>query len=237
MDFLVESFSEAIGLIFSFDREIAAIVLLTLTISLTALAAAVLVGVPLGTVIGLSSFRGRSAIVTLSSTLMAVPTVVIGLLLYGLLSRQGPLGPFDLLYTPFAVWLGQFLLVIPLIVSFTIAAIESADRRIFPTALTLGATRTRAAMKILCENRAALISAIAAGYGRVISEVGCALMVGGNIKDHTRIMTTAITAETRRGEFASALALGIILLAIALAVNIVILRLMRRPERSFHFAG
>lgn len=228
MDFLFDGFAQAFKLIMTFDGAIASIVLLTLVVSVTALAAAAVVGIPIGTAIGLFSFRGRNGVIACSYALMSLPTVVIGLLLYGLLSRLGPFGAFDLLYTPYAVWLGQFVLVIPLVVSLTISTIEGADRRIYPTALTLGATRLQAAVAVLRESRGALISMLAVGFGRVISEVGCALIVGGNIKDRTRVITTAVTLETGKGEFATALALGIILMIIALVINLVFFRFARR---------
>ena len=228
MDLLLQVIKDAFLLIVSFDAVMMKIVLLSLTLSIISTIAASIVAIPLGTAIARSEFRGRRAIITLFNTLMAIPTVVIGLLLYGILSRNGPLGALDLLYTPTAVAIGQFLLAAPLITAMVIAALEDADEMIELTALTLGATRFQAILCILREKRAALIAAISLGFGRVITEVGCALIVGGNIKEKTRIMTTAVTLETSKGEFSIALALGIILVIIALGVNILLYKLQKK---------
>ncbi len=151
---------------------------------------------------------------------MALPTVVVGLLVYSLTSRQGPLGPLELLFTPKAMIIGQFILAAPIIVALTISATQAIDPRVKITAMTLGAGPLRTAVTVLSEARFALMAAVVAGFGRVIAEVGCALMVGGNIRGYTRTMTTAIALETAKGEFAFGLALGFILLAVAFFVNI-----------------
>ena len=150
---------------------------------------------------------------------MALPTVVVGLVLFGLFSRQGPLGAWGLLFTPLAMIAGQTVLAAPIIANYTVAAVAGADPRIMNTALTLGASHLRALLQLLLEIRFSIIAGIIVGFGRVIAEVGVAMMLGGNIRGYTRTMTTAITLETSKGEFAFGLALGIVLLAVALFVN------------------
>jgi tungstate transport system permease protein len=159
---------------------------------------------------------------------MALPTVVVGLLVYSLISRQGPLGPLELLFTPKAMVIGQFILATPIIVALTISATQAIDPRVKITAMTLGAGPLRTAVTVLSEAKFALMAAVVAGFGRVIGEVGCALMVGGNIRGYTRTMTTAISLETAKGEFAFGLALGFILLTVAFVVNILLHRLQSR---------
>jgi tungstate transport system permease protein len=151
---------------------------------------------------------------------MALPTVVVGLLLFGLLSRQGPLGSWGLLFTPVAMILGQLVLATPIVANLVLAAVAGADKRILPTLITLGASPFQASIQLLKELRFGIMAAIIAGFGRVIAEVGVAMMLGGNIRGLTRTMTTAIALETSKGEFAFGLALGIILLAVALLVNL-----------------
>jgi tungstate transport system permease protein len=154
--------------------------------------------------------------------------VVIGLVLYGLLSRQGPLGAWGLLFTPAAMIVGQTVLAAPIVANYTLAAVAGADPRIMTTALTLGAGRFRAVWQLLLEIRFGIIAAVVAGFGRVIAEVGVAMMLGGNIRGYTRTMTTAIALETSKGEFAFGLALGIVLMAVALVVNLFLNLLQQR---------
>jgi tungstate transport system permease protein len=151
---------------------------------------------------------------------MAMPTVVIGLVVYGFLSRQGPLGSLGLLFTPRAIIIGQAILATPVISNYTLSAIQGADQGILPTARTLGASRLQSLFQLAREVRFGLVAAIIAGFGRVISEVGVAMMLGGNIRLYTRTMTTAIALETGKGDFAYGLALGVILMTVSLAVNI-----------------
>lgn len=185
-----------------------------------AIVIAALLGVPTGLWLGLNRFRGRRVVITLLNTLMAMPTVVIGLLLFGLLSRQGPLGPLGLLFTPLAMIAGQIVLATPIVANLVLAAVTGADQRIINTALTLGASRLQAAIQLLQEIRFGVMAAVIAGFGRVIGEVGVAMMLGGNIRNSTRTMTTAIALETSKGEFAFGLALGLVLLSVALIVNL-----------------
>ncbi|SHJ48889.1 tungstate transport system permease protein [Malonomonas rubra DSM 5091] len=188
--------------------------------SSTAIVIAGFLGVPVGLWLGLSQFRGRQLLITLLNTLMALPTVVVGLLLFGLFSRQGPLGPLGLLFTPWAMICGQVVLATPIVANLVLTAVSGADNRIINTALTLGASRFQAAHQLLREIRFGVMAAVIAGFGRVIAEVGVAMMLGGNIRNSTRTMTTAIALETSKGEFAFGLALGIVLLTVALLVNL-----------------
>ncbi|PLX83472.1 MAG: ABC transporter permease [Desulfuromonas sp.] len=187
-----------------------------------AIAIAAIIGVPLGMLLTLNRFPGKRLMLTGLNTLMALPTVVIGLVVYGLISRQGPLGEFGLLFTPAAMVIGQTILAAPIIAHYTVTAISGADPRITPTLQTLGAGPLQSAWRLLGELRLAILAGVIAGFGRVIAEVGVAMMLGGNIRGTTRTMTTAIALETSKGEFAFALALGMVLLSVALLINAVI---------------
>jgi tungstate transport system permease protein len=220
MGFIFEGLSSAFALILSLDREVFSITFLSLWISATATLLGTLTAVPLGFAIGTVPFPGRRAIITLFNTLLSLPTVVVGLLVFGFVSRQGPLGFMGLLFSPAAMVIGQFILAFPIITALTISAVQGLDRRIRPTALTLGASRFQASLTLLLEARFAIMAAIIAGFGRIIGEVGAAIMLGGNIKHYTRTITTAIALETSKGEFGFAIALGIILMVVAFSVNI-----------------
>ncbi|OHB27053.1 MAG: ABC transporter permease [Desulfuromonadaceae bacterium GWC2_58_13] len=228
MGFLFESLQQSLQLIFSLDREVFLAVWTSLYTSLTAIVLAAACGVPFGATVGLLRFPGRGAVLTLFNTLMALPTVVVGLVLFGLFSRQGPLGSLGLLFTPWAMIAGQFVLAIPIVANYTLAAVAGADPRILPTAQTLGAGRLQGVWQLLLEVRFGVMAAIVAGFGRVIAEVGVAMMLGGNIRGYTRTMTTAIALETSKGEFAFGLALGIVLLGVALIVNLFLNLLQQR---------
>jgi len=226
--FIFESLQHAIDLILSFDGEVFSTVWTSLYTSTVAILLAAAVGVPMGTALGLGRFAGRRGVLTLLNTLMALPTVVVGLVLFGLFSRQGPLGSWGLLFTPWAMIAGQMVLATPIVANYTVATVAGADPRIIPTALTLGASRLRAVRQLLLETRFGIVAAIVAGFGRVIAEVGVAMMLGGNIRGYTRTMTTAIALETSKGEFAFGLALGLVLLAVALIVNLFLNLLQQR---------
>jgi tungstate transport system permease protein len=219
MDFVAEGFYRALALIFSLDREVFTIAFLSLWVSTVATLLASLTGVPLGFAIGALQFPGKPTIITFFNTLLSFPPVVVGLLVFGFVSRQGPLGFLNLLFTPAAMIIGQFLLATPIVIAFTIAAVQGVDRRIRPTALTLGASRVQAGLAVLTEARFALMAAIIAGFGRIIGEVGSAIILGGNIRNYTRTLTTAIALETSKGEFGFAIALGMILILMAFSVN------------------
>ncbi len=222
MDLLWQAFQDSVSLIVSFDREIYGIVLRSLRFSLSATLLAVILGVPIGYLVGSKRFRGRSFVITFLNTTMALPTVVVGLIGYSLLSRSAPLGFLNLTFSPKAVILGEFFLSLPIITNLTVAAVESVDPRAILTARTLGAGGLQISWTVLMEVRFALVAAIIAGYGRAVSEVGSAMMLGGNIRFHTRTMTTAIALETSKGEFGLGLALGFFLLLVVFSINILI---------------
>lgn len=222
MEFIRESFQTALALIMSVDPEVSAAVWTSVSVAVWSIVFASLVGIPLGLVIAIGEFPFKRLVITLLNTLMAMPTVVVGLVVYGMVSRQGPLGGLGLLFTPGAMVAGQSVLAIPIVANYTLSSIKGADQRILPTALTLGASQLQAVLQLVREVRFGIMAAVIAGFGRVISEVGVAMMLGGNIRGYTRTMTTAIALETSKGEFAFGLALGIILLAVALIVNLIL---------------
>jgi tungstate transport system permease protein len=228
LDFLTESLRAALALILTLDAEVVGAVWTSLYTSVAGILLAAAVGIPVGTLIGVGRFTGRRAVLTLLNTLMALPTVVVGLVIYGFLSRQGPLGALGLLFTPVAMIIGQTVLSAPIVANYTVAAVAGADPRIMTTALTLGAGRLRAAWQLLLEVRFGVMAAVVAGFGRVIAEVGVAMMLGGNIRGYTRTMTTAIALETSKGEFAFGLALGLVLMTVALIVNLFLNLLQQR---------
>ena len=209
------------------------IILLTFQVSGTALLLSTLIGVPLGAYLGLRRFIGRRWVVVLLYTGMGFPPVVIGLFVYLLLSRSGPLGQLNwsflpALFTPGAMILAQTIIAFPLVAGFTMAAVMGVDPQLQQQVISLGATKRQAATTVLWEARIGVIVAIVAGFGSIISEVGAVMLVGGNIEGRTRVMTTAIVLETRKGNFELALALGIVLLGITFLVNLAMLRLQGR---------
>lgn len=216
------TFVRALELISTLDPSTMSAVRATLFSSGLALVACVLMGLPLGFLLGFYSFKGKRAVGTIVNTLLSFPTVVTGLIIYMLLSNQGPLGSWGLLFSLPGVSIGLAFLGLPLVISLTATAVEGADERLRLTLLTLGASPLQVLLTYVVELRFHLFMALVATFGRVISEVGIAMMVGGNIKWHTRTMTTAISLETGKGDFATALALGLILLSIALIINLVL---------------
>jgi len=220
MDLIVDSFISAIFLVISFDPEMISIVFVSLKVSCISTVLASVIGVPVGFMIAFEEFAGKRMVITLLNTLLALPTVVIGLFVYAFVSRRGIFGPFDLLYTQSAIIIGQIILIIPLIVTFTISAISRIDERYRKTAKTLGADRLQTAYVILKEARFAIVAAIIAAFGRVISEVGISMMLGGNIKGFTRTMTTAMALEYDKGSFTLAVALGMVLIALSFGMNL-----------------
>lgn len=224
----MESLVTAFQLIVGLDQDVLATVRTSLVTSSIAILLASVIGVPLGGLIGFRSFAGKRLVVTLLNTLMALPTVVIGLVVFGLLSRQGPLGALGFLFTPAAMILGQMILAIPIVANHSMVAVNSADVRIMPTLQTLGLGPLQTFGQLLLEVRFGIMAAVITGFGRVIGEVGVAMMLGGNIRGYTRTMTTAIALETSKGEFAFGLALGLILMAVALLVNLMLHQLQQR---------
>lgn len=229
--FFLDSLWSALGLLATCDRELLFIVGVSLNVSLWSTLAACVAGVPLGFVVGIARFRGKQAVITFFNTMLALPTVVIGLLVYSMLSRRGPLVFLGWLYTQKAMVIGQFILITPIIVAFTIAAVGRIDDRYRRTALSLGASPWQVALVVLREGRFAIMAAIVAAFGRVISEIGISMMLGGNAKGFTRTMTTAMALEYDKGEFVLALALGLVLLAISLAVNMILGYVQGRTTR------
>jgi tungstate transport system permease protein len=228
LDYFSHSLSVALELIFQFDPGVWQVVWTSLKISLVAIVIASAMAIPLGALIALNEFSGKRFIQQLLNTLMAMPTVVVGLLLYGLLSRRGALGDLGILYTPWAVVVGECLLILPIILNLTVVAIQSADNRLLPTLYSLGANRWQTMLLVLSETRFAIMAAVVTGFGRALGEVGAAMMLGGNIEGFTRTMTTAIALETSKGEFELGLALGLLLLSIAFMVNFFLQLLQRR---------
>ena len=228
MDFLLDSLIQALQLILSYNPEVYHTVWTSLYVSSIAIILGSLLGVPAGLIIGTCQFPGKRTVITLLNTLMALPTVVVGLVCYGFFSRMGPLGSWGLLFTPWAMVVGQVILATPIIANYTLGALSAADGRIMPTALTLGASSFQSSLQLLQEIRFGAMAAIIAGFGRVIAEVGVAMMLGGNIRGYTRTMTTAIALETSKGEFAFGLALGLFLMGVALLVNLFLNLLQQR---------
>lgn len=220
MDSLIEGFRKALVLIAGLDPELLGIIFLSLKISGLALMISTLAGLPAGTLIGLRKFPGRGFIISLLNTFMGLPPVVVGLFVYLFLSRSGPLGFLGLLYSPSAMVIAQTILAVPIVTALSHAAIIKVDPIIKQAALTLGATPLQASIAVVKEARYGIMSAVIAGFGRVMAEVGAILIVGGNIANYTRVMTTTIALETDKGNFELALALGIILLIISFAINI-----------------
>jgi len=219
LSFLTDSFISAFLLAASLDPELISIVIVSLKVSVASTILASISGVPAGFLISFHTFRGKSLLITCLNTLLALPTVVIGLFFYALLSRKGLFGDFGLLYSQTAIIMGQTVLIFPVITTLTLAAISKIDKRYRRTAMTLGAGRRQTAMLILKEARYGLMAAVIAAFGRVIAEVGIGMMLGGNAKGFTRTMTTAMALEYDKGEFILAVALGIILLAISFTIN------------------
>ncbi len=223
-----EGFTRALELIFSLDPEVVEIAGRSLFISGTACAITALMAIPLGSLIHLNEFKGKRLLLSLIQTFYSLPTVLVGLLVFILFSRAGPLGGLDILFTPTVMVIGQVFLITPLMLGLTISALKGVDKGVSETAVSLGASPLQAGMLMLREARYAVLTAVIMGFGRAVSEVGLALMVGGNIKGFTRTLTTAISLETSKGDLEFSLALGIILLIIALTINIALNRLQQR---------
>ncbi|MCG2720591.1 MAG: ABC transporter permease [Thermodesulfovibrionales bacterium] len=220
MDSLIEGFRKALILIAGLDPELLGIIFLSLKVSGLALVISTFAGLPAGALIGFKKFPGRGFIISLFNTFMGLPPVVVGLFVYLFLSRSGPLGFLGLLYTPSAMVIAQIILALPIITALSHAAIIKIDPIVKQAAFTLGATPLQASIAVVKEARYGIMSAVIAGFGRVMAEVGAILIVGGNIANYTRVMTTTIALETDKGNFELALALGIILLIISFAINI-----------------
>lgn len=216
---LTDAIQAAFSLLFSGDAELWQVIWVSLKTTLAALLVATPLAVVAGYALATCSFRGRRIVIWLVQAALSLPTVLIGLLLYLMLSRQGPLGGLHWLFSQSGIVAGQILIALPVLVAFSLAATQAADPRIRETAVTLGASPWGTMRTVLHEVRFGIMAAVISGFGRVISEVGCAIMIGGNIAGETRTMTTAIALQTSKGEFAQGIALGIVLVTIALLIN------------------
>jgi tungstate transport system permease protein len=228
MEFIQQGFIQAYTLLKSGDPETYSAILATLRVSSLAMLVSLLLGIPFGYLLGYFDFRLKKQIRIIVDTLLSLPTVFIGLLVYALLSKHGPLGDMGFLFTLTGIAIGQAILALPIVTALSAAAVEAADRNLRMTLLSLGANRQQLFFSTLWEVRHGILAAAVTASGRVLTEVGISLMVGGNIKWHTRTITTAIALETNKGEFGMGIALGLVLLLIALAVNISVAGLRRR---------
>jgi tungstate transport system permease protein len=228
MNFILEGFVQALKLLADGNPETYSAIWVTVKVSSYSIGASLLMGIPLGFCLGYFDFSGKKSLRTIVDTLMALPTVFIGLLVYAFITHRGPLGSFGLLFTLPGIAIGQTILALPIVIGLSATAIESMDRKLRIAILSLGANRWQLFISSLWEARHGLLAGAIAAYGRVMTEVGISMMVGGNIKWHTRTITTAIALETNKGQFGMGVALGIVLLAIAFCVNISVSFLRRR---------
>ncbi len=231
MDFLADGLRRAAALVTTGDAEVLGIALLTLKIALVATAVACGLGIPLGFALAARPFWGRRAALALANTALAVPTVVVGLVLYAALSRRGPLGGLGWLYSWQAIAIGDIVLALPIAVALSAAAVQGVDPRVRRTAQTLGAGRWRTGWTVAREARFALAAVITAAFGHVVAEIGSAMIVGGNIRGATRTLTTAVALSASQGDFGLALALGAVLLVLALLVNVALQVLQGKGTR------
>jgi tungstate transport system permease protein len=225
LDEILRGFIEALRLIGAGDAELGEIVLLSLRVSGLALLISTLSGVPIGVALGLTRTRAHGLITAILYTGMGLPPVVVGLFVYLMLSRSGPFGVLGWLFTPSAMITAQTIIALPLVMGLTMTAVRSVDPALRVQVRALGATAVQEAWAVLVEARIGVVAAIVAAFGGIISEVGAVMLVGGNILGKTRVLTTAIVLNTRQGEFALAIALGVILLTLAFAANVALLRL------------
>jgi len=230
VDLIIEGVVRAFQLLIHGDPEVLGITFLSLSLSLSATTISLFIGVTLGTVIALTSFWGRSLLISMINTGMGSPPVVVGLLVTILLWRNGPLGLLHLLYTPAAIVIAQCIISLPIITGFTMASIQQVDPKLRLQILALGASHLQLIWLLLKETRLPLLAAVMAGFGAVISEVGAAMMVGGNITGQTRVLTTAIVMETGKGDFGLAIALSIILMAVVFLVNLALTIIQQRSK-------
>jgi tungstate transport system permease protein len=225
---LTIAFVTALNLVLNRDPEVMEITFKTLQITFSSVLISTLIALPLGTLINFNEFRGKKTLISIIQTLYALPTVIVGLVCFMVLSRSGPLGFLGFLFTPSGMVFGQVFLVIPIMTGLTIAALQGVNPVLTDTIRSLGATRRQFLASHLKETRFVIMAAIVIGFSRALSEVGAAIMIGGNIKGHTRVLTTAISLQTSMGNFELSLALGMILLGIALVINLVMGYLQQR---------
>jgi len=232
MNDILQGFVEAGRLIFTLDRDLMEIVLLSLRVTVTAVIIASIIGLPLGAWLVINRFRYRRATIAVMNALMGLPPVVVGLFVYMLLSRSGPFGVFGLLFTPTAMIIAQVLIITPLIASISHQTIRDLWAEYHDLLISMNATRRQRIVALLWDGRRALLTAMLAGFGRAIGEVGAIMIVGGNIDHSTRVLTTSIALETGKGNFAFAMGLGLILIGLAVAVNLLIHSLSRTERAS-----
>jgi tungstate transport system permease protein len=230
MELLLRGLWESLLLIVRLDGDLLSALVTTLRVSLTSTMIAALISLPLGFLIARFDFRGKRFVLNLLRTALALPTVVVGLFVYAFIARNAPLGEMGLLFTPTAIIIGQVLLIIPLVTALVHSAVQDTLHLVYEEALLLGASRLQASAKSLLESQPAITTALVTGFGRVISEVGISLVLGGNIRGVTRTITTAITLETSRGDFAAAFALGILLLALVFCISTIVQMTERRRD-------
>lgn len=230
MDLILEGIKKAFYLLITFDPEVMRITFLSLQVSGTATLISLLIGVSVGTAVALSKFPGKRIVVSLINTGMGLPPVVVGLFVTIFLWRNGPLGFFGILYTPTAMIIAQIVIASPIVMGISLAAIQQLPKKLRLQILSLGATRLQMVWILVKEARLPLLAAVMAGFGGVISEVGASIMVGGNIKGYSRVLTTATVMETSRGNFDIAIALGIILLLLAYFINLVLTQIQQRER-------
>jgi tungstate transport system permease protein len=230
MDLILEGIRKAFWLLVTLDPEVMGITLLSLWVSGTATLISLLIGVSTGIAIALSKFAGKKIVVSLINTGMGLPPVVVGLLVTIFLWRNGPLGFFGILYTPTAMIIAQTVIATPIVMGITLAAIQHLPEKLRLQILVLGATRIQMVWILIKEARLPLLAAVMAGFGGVISEVGASIMVGGNIKGYSRVLTTATVMETSRGNFDVAIALGIILLLLAYFINLILTQIQQKER-------
>ena len=228
MNLFTDGFNEAIELLTSGNESVYSAISVTVTVSSLSLMISLIIGLPLGFLLGYYQFPGKTIIRTIVDTFLALPTVVIGLIAYTMLSRVGPFGEYNLLFSQQAIVMGQIVLGLPIIIALTATQVEAVDKRLYTSLKGLGANSYQILVATLIEARFGLMTAAMTAYGRIITEVGISMMVGGNIKYHTRTVTTAIALETGKGEFVTGIALGLVLFAVALMVNIALSVLKRK---------
>jgi tungstate transport system permease protein len=234
MQDFAEAFRLAFHLVWQMDDELAAIIGLSLRVSLTAVAISAAVGLPLGALLATTRFRGRGGILVLVNALMGLPPVVVGLLVYMMLSNAGPMGFLQLLYTPTAMIIAQAILITPIVTALSRQVLEDLNTEYAEQFASLSVPWPTRIQALIVDARYGLLTVLLAGFGRAVAEVGAVIIVGGNIAHLTRVMTTAIALETSKGDLALALALGIVLLAIALSVNAAVMSLRLTAERTAH---
>jgi len=232
MDLVIDGLFQAVALIIRLDPEIIQIATLTLAVSGTATLISLLVGVPVGFFLGVNDFPGRSFMISIVNTGMGLPPVVVGLFVTIMLWRNGPLGLLHLLYTPAAMIIAQCVIATPIVIGFTMAGVGQLDPRFKTQMLGLGASKSQIVWLMLLEARLPILAAVMAGFGAIISEVGASMMVGGNIQGQTRVLTTATVMETAKGNFALAIALSVILLALTYLVNLFLTTVQQRGRAS-----